>query len=113
MDSYMKLRQLFNIIKDIAIENNISTPMLCGGIPRDKILGLIKNEISDIDITTGDNSVKNLSKEFGLLLGKNYSIQSRTADDGHTTVFVGSLKVDFSSNYKSPEIDKYLLKLGF
>lgn len=108
----MKLRDIFAILKSISESQGISTPYLCGGVPRDKILGLAGSKLNDIDITTGDASVKNLAKEFQLALNKNFFVQSRIADDGHITVFVGDLKIDFSSNFKSPQIDIFLKKIG-
>ncbi len=108
----MKLRDILSILKSTHESQGISTPWICGGIPRDKVLNLIGEKLSDIDITTGDNSVKNLAKEFHMILSKQYFVQTRTASDGHITVFVGDLKIDFSSNYKSPLIDSILPKFG-
>jgi len=96
----------------LASQGNISTPMITGGTPRDKILGLIKDEIADLDITTGDKTVHNLAKEFAISLGKSYTIESKKMDDGHTSVYVGNLKVDFSSNFEVPHIEQLLRKIG-
>jgi len=99
-------------MENICKKSNISPPMLTGGTPRDKILGLIKTEISDLDITTGDKTIHSLAKEFAITLSKQYNINSKKMDDGHTTVFVGNLKVDFSSNFEAPNIEKILQKIG-
>lgn len=96
----------------IHVDRGVSLPYICGGTPRDKILGLIKTEVSDLDITTGDRTVHNLAVEFGLDLKKKYTIKTKQMDDGHTSVFIGDFKIDFSSNFIIPHIDERLEKLG-
>lgn len=88
-----------------------SEPYICGGTPRDRYLGHLEN-ISDIDITTGDKSVDYLSQEFSQELRKQYNVTRKTMDDGHSTLFIGNLKVDFSSNFNVPNIDNILKPLG-
>jgi tRNA nucleotidyltransferase/poly(A) polymerase len=87
-----------------------SLPYICGGTPRDKFLKRLDN-IADIDITTGDKSVDYLSQEFSIKLRQKYNVTRKTMDDGHSTIFVGNLKVDFSSNFIVPNIDKYLAEM--
>ena len=96
----------------IATNGDMSKPFITGGTPRDKLLGIIKNEVSDIDITTCDKTIHNLAKEFVLELSKNYHIESKKMNDGHTSVFIGDFKVDFSSNFVVPGIDTVLAKLN-
>ena len=108
----MKLKDLLNLMEKLRQRSDISPIYLTGGTPRDKILGLIPNEVFDIDITTGDSSIHNLAKEFSIALSKNYNITSRQMDDGHTSVFVGNLKIDFSSNFEVPHIEKLLIEKG-
>lgn len=88
-----------------------STPYICGGTPRDKYMGRLDN-VADIDITTGDKTVDYLSQEFAIELRKKYNLTRKTMEDGHSTIFIGNLKVDFSSNFIVPNIDTYLAKLG-
>lgn len=88
-----------------------STPYICGGTPRDKYMGKLEN-VADIDVTTGDKTVDYLSQEFYLEFRKKYNVTRKTMEDGHSTIFVGSLKVDFSSNFMVPNIDQELAKLG-
>jgi hypothetical protein len=58
----MKLIYLLKIINETAIENGLSQPYLCGGLPRDKAIN--KNiHLNDVDITTGDATVHVLSKK--------------------------------------------------
>lgn len=88
-----------------------SPPYICGGTPRDKYMGKLEN-VADIDLTTGDKTVDYLSQEFYLEFRKKYNVTRKTMEDGHSTIFVGSLKVDFSSNFMVPNIDQELAKLG-
>ena len=92
-------------------EIDASPPYICGGTPRDKRMGKLEN-IADLDITTGDKTVDYLSQEFAIKLRKNYNVTRKTMEDGHSTVFVGSLKMDFSSNFMVPGIDQILRKMG-
>jgi tRNA nucleotidyltransferase/poly(A) polymerase len=103
----MKLRELLDMMQKTAVEIGASAPMICGGTPRDKFLGRLEN-IADIDVTTGDKTVDYLSQEFAIKLRKQFNITRKTMEDGHSTIFVGSLKVDFSSNFMVPNIDTIL-----
>lgn len=87
-----------------------SEPFICGGTPREKFLGRLDN-ISDLDITTGDLTVDYLSQEFATELQKKYNITRKTMED-HSSIFIGSLKMDFSSNFNVPGIENILIKNG-
>lgn len=95
------------------VQQNIgaSVPYICGGTPRDKYMNKLEN-VADLDICTGDKTVDYLSQEFYLNLRKRYSVTRKTMEDGHSTVFVGSLKLDFSSNFMVHNIDMYLNQKG-
>src|SRR5271170_2314735 len=108
----MKLRDILALMYKIHTDRGVSLPYICGGTPRDKLLKLLKNEVSDLDITTGDKTVHNLATEFALDLKKNYTIKSKQMDDGHTSVFIGDFKVDFSSNFVVPHVDEFLNHKG-
>lgn len=108
----MKLRDILSLMYKIHKERGVSLPFIVGGTPRDKVLGIIEDELSDLDVTTGDRTVHNLATEFALELKKKYDVKSKTLDDGHTSVFIGDFKVDFSSNFIIPHIDEHLDKLG-
>lgn len=84
---------------------------ICGGTPRDRYLGHLEN-ISDIDLTTGDKSVQYLANEFSSKLRQNYQAQLKSMPDGHSTLIIGNLKMDFSSNFNAPGIDEILKKMG-
>jgi tRNA nucleotidyltransferase/poly(A) polymerase len=107
----MRLKDLLNIMQNIAKEKLISPPMICGGTPRDKLLGRL-DIVSDLDITTGDKTVSYLAKELSIILSKKYNIITKTMDDGHSSIFIGNLKLDFSSNFNIPNIDKILYNIG-
>lgn len=98
-------------MSSIADKLQISKPMIVGGVPRDKVLDKLK-EISDLDITTGDKTVSFLSKELSIKLGKQFAIKQRKANDGHTSIEFANLKIDFSSNFIAPNIDKFLAEKG-
>jgi poly(A) polymerase len=98
-------------MKRVQEEIGSSAPYVCGGTPRDKYMGKLEN-IADLDITTGDKTVDYLSQEFYLQLRKKYNVTRKTMEDGHSTVFVGSLKMDFSSNFMAHNIDHYLQQMG-
>jgi poly(A) polymerase len=110
----MKLRELLNLIQKVAAANDIPQPMITGGIPRDKLTGVIKTEIADIDITVGSSLIHNLAQEVSIELKKHYNITVKKMDDGHTSIiFPGDkFKVDFSSHFLIPRIDLHLHELG-
>jgi tRNA nucleotidyltransferase/poly(A) polymerase len=107
----MKLRDLLGEMSKIAATNKLSTPFIVGGAPRDKFLGKLE-EISDIDITTGDASIEYLVKEMGVFLGKSYNFRLKKMPTGYTTLTLGNLKMDFSSNFLIPNIDQMLLHMN-
>lgn len=83
--------------------------MICGGTPRDRYLKHLEN-ISDLDLTTGDKTVDYLSQEFSEELSKQYNVTRKSMDDGHSSIYIGSFKMDFSSNFNAPNIDALLAK---
>lgn len=107
----MKLRELLSQMKDTQKKIGASEPYICGGTPRDRYLGHLEN-ISDIDITTGDKSVDYLSQEFAIALSHKFNIERKTMEDGHSTLFIGNLKIDFSSNFNAPNIETTLKTFG-
>jgi tRNA nucleotidyltransferase/poly(A) polymerase len=74
-------------------------------------MGRLDN-ISDLDITTGDKTVDYLSQEFAINLRQTYDVTRKPMPDGHSTIFVGNLKMDFSSNFNVPGIENVLAKKG-
>jgi tRNA nucleotidyltransferase/poly(A) polymerase len=107
----MKLRELLSTMKAVQQEIKASEPYICGGTPRDKYLKRLDN-ISDLDVTTGDKSVDLLSQRFAEEFKKRYNINRKTMEDGHSTIHVGNLKIDFSSNFNAPGIEVILNKQG-
>jgi poly(A) polymerase len=107
----MKLRELLQKLQEVQKKIGASEPYICGGTPRDRFMGRLDN-IADLDITTGDKTVDYLSQEFNIELRKQYDVTRKTMEDGHSTIFVGDLKMDFSSNFNVPGIENYLVKMG-
>jgi tRNA nucleotidyltransferase (CCA-adding enzyme) len=107
----MKLRQLLSTMQTVQEKIGASPCYLIGGVSRDKYLGHLEN-ISDIDITNGDRSIEFLSQEFAHELKKKYKITRKVMADGHSTIFIGNLKIDFSSNFNVPRIENMLQKMG-
>ncbi len=107
----MKLKDLLKLIHTVHKKEGTSVPFICGGTPRDKLLGKL-DLIADLDLTTGDSSVNFLAKRLVELLDTNFHIKSKVMNDGHNSVHVGNIKVDFSSNFNTPDIDKILIKKG-
>lgn len=105
----MRIKEILNTLHSIKVnDKNISQPMICGGIPRDKIIGHAKSKFEDLDITTGDKSVRLLADTFATTMSHDFSITKKVAEDGHVSVKLGDFKVDFSSNFISPDIDGLL-----
>jgi tRNA nucleotidyltransferase/poly(A) polymerase len=102
----MKLRELLQQIKKVQEEIHASEPFICGGTCRDKYMNKPGN-VDDIDITTGDRTAENISLKFYEEFSKKYNIIRRIMDD-HSSIFIGNLKLDFSSNFILPDIDKYI-----
>ena len=107
----MKLRELLQQLKKTQEEIGASAPYICGGTPRDKHMGKLQN-IADMDITTGDKTVDYLSQEYAIKLRRKYNVTRKTMEDGHSTIFIGNLKMDFSSNFIVHNIDDILRKMG-
>jgi tRNA nucleotidyltransferase (CCA-adding enzyme) len=105
----MKLKELLMLIESTANKIGSSTPFICGGIPRDKYINRL-DRISDIDLTTGDNTIHYLAQEVELKLKKKYSLIKREMNDGHTSIYIGNIKIDFSSNFILNNIDRFISK---
>lgn len=106
----MKLTQILQVIDYLAKINKISKPWLVGGIPRDKLLER-KNDLTDIDITTGDESIHALAQFCAIKMAK-YVTSFRVMNDGHSRILIDNWKIDFSSNFKVPNINSILTEKG-
>jgi tRNA nucleotidyltransferase/poly(A) polymerase len=106
----MKLEDFLITVKDLASSNGLSEPFMVGGVPRDRVLGKIGTplEIRDIDLTTGNRD----SIALGALLNRKFPEGNyRTYNDGHTSLDVFGVHLDFSSNFVIPGIEKELARL--
>lgn len=108
----MKLRELLDLLQKTASDIGVPNAKICGGTPRDKLMGRLEN-IEDLDLTNGTKTIDYLSQEFDIRLRKQYDVKRTVSSDGHSTIFAGNLKLDFSSNFIVPEVDAQLQKLGF
>lgn len=108
----MTLLELLGLIEKIVKEKRLSSAFICGGVPRDKVLNKIISEtdITDIDITTGDEGSKIIPKELSLKLGS--QAHYKMLPDGHAQVIISGFKLDFSSNFRAPGIEKLLKGAG-
>ncbi len=108
----MKVTELLNLIASVAKEKGTSEPFIVGGLPRDKIMGRVK-EVQDVDLTTGDESIKTLAFYVNQKLAANYpDVGMKQFPDGHSQISIEGMKVDFSSNFKSPQVEPLLKKAG-
>jgi len=102
------LRDVLNTVVSTAKSNKISKPYLVGGFPRDVYMKRI-NKISDVDITTGDDSVVELAE---LLLKTLKGSSLMKYSDGHAKLRYEKISIDFSSNFKIPGISEILKGAG-
>lgn len=103
----MKLKELLDNLQQIADETDCSQPMLCGGAAREKFMGRL-SKVADLDITNGDKTIIKLSTIFAKELGKKYALKRTEMDDGHSSIYIGNIELDFSSNFNVPNIDTIL-----
>jgi tRNA nucleotidyltransferase/poly(A) polymerase len=99
--------KLLDQISLIAQQNGTSTPYICGGLPRDKVLGKA-SDFKDIDLTTGDETVHALANAVHNAIPGEFKIM----DDKHATLVVDNIKIDFSSNFINPLAAQLLAKSG-
>lgn len=104
----MNLKELLSTMKSISQDLGIAEPYLVGGIPRDKVIGDI-GEIHDLDLTNGDDSI-NLIVEKILEYLAPYNPKLQEFPDGHKSIKIGRLKLDFSSNFVVSGIEKIVGK---
>ena len=104
----MLIRQLLNVISELANANQLSRPYLVGGVVRDKLLGIL-DKVEDLDITCGDEGSFRLPQ---LLKETIPDVIVKEQPDHHSQVIIDSIKVDFSSNYRSPNINSILNAAG-
>lgn len=106
----MKLSQFLTLLGEIADKKGLSQPFVCGGTPRDKLLGKL-SDVKDLDITTGDEGSHHLAKEVSQIF-KEKNSSYKIMEDGHAQVMIGAFKADFSSNYRAPDIKNILTSAG-
>lgn len=103
----MKLRELLTQIKQVENEIKSSPVYICGGAARDRYMGKL-DKINDLDLTNGDKTIDLVSIRLFNLLKSKYKVNRHVMPDGHSSIFMGNLKIDFSSNYNAPDIERIL-----
>ncbi len=101
----MKLREVLDLITEASNEIGAGKVYLCGGVARDKYMKKLEN-ISDIDVTSGNSSIFDIADSFERLISKEYNIKRDKLPDGHSTVYLGNIKIDFSSNFITSGVEK-------
>lgn len=97
----MTLSELLKIIEGVAKANELSTPFICGGTPRDKILHNV-TFIPDVDITTGNKDIIILGKKVAEVLGD--ICKYIELPENHAIIMIKKFKIDLSTNYINPAI---------
>jgi tRNA nucleotidyltransferase/poly(A) polymerase len=105
----MHLSELLYAIGKIAEDKGLSTPYIVGGLVRDRLLNKAAI-INDVDITTGDAGIRSLAIEMASRLRDQASYI--VFPDGHSSLQIDELKLDFSSNFKILGIVDMLKKGG-
>lgn len=103
----MGLKETLAKLAAVAERHALGEPFICGGVARDLKLGGLK-ELHDVDITTGRPDVGLLADLFAGATGANV----KTFADGHKQVFLDGVHLDFSTNFKYPNIDEMLEEAG-
>jgi tRNA nucleotidyltransferase/poly(A) polymerase len=107
----MKLRDLLSTIRRIQEDINASKVYLCGGAARDRYMDRL-DKLEDVDLTTGDKTIDLISIKLFDQLKQKFSVTRKTMPDGHSSIFFGNLKIDFSSNHNTPEITNILKSMN-
>lgn len=107
----MKLQELLSYVKQVHTVYNTSEPMICGGTVRDKYMNNLNN-IDDLDFTTGDQSIKVVAAGLRDFLKNKYTVAYKMMDDGHSSIYLSNIKLDFSSNFLLPNIEHHLVSIG-
>lgn len=105
----MRFTELLDGLQQLARVHDISKPYIVGGLPRDRAMGLSLDKVTDIDLTTGDDS----SLALAMAANRQWpSARFRSYDDGHSSLDFKNIRVDFSNNFVLPGIDEELKKHG-
>lgn len=98
----MNLFEAFQIINAIAKDNGINRPFLVGGAVRQLLQG--NTEFNDFDIATGHDDINALAK----LTAEHFGVRIKTLQSGGKQMILDQVKIDFSSNFRYPNIDRLL-----
>ncbi len=104
----MKLNELLSSIETAAKTNGLSKPFIVGGTVRDRVRGHAK-EMHDIDLTSLNGDSVDLAFACSKVLKYDFF---QLFDDGHASMKIGGLQIDFSNHFIITGIDKELDRLG-
>lgn len=107
----MKLEELLNTVQTVHRTYNTSEVFLCGGTVRDKYMGRLDN-VDDLDFTTGDQTIKVVAAGLRDYLKNKYRVAYKMMDDGHSSIYLSNIKLDFSSNFILPDVEKHMQSYG-
>lgn len=107
----MHIDEVLSKVQTVADTRGLSQPFLVGGVPRDRMLGKGGKiaEIKDVDITTGDGDAPALAEFVSKAFPDSHY---RTYDDGHSSVNIYGLHMDFSSNFIAPGVKDELKRMN-
>jgi hypothetical protein len=94
----LRLRDILAIIQEVSHKEKLPETFICGGVPRDKEMNTLSN-INDLDLTNGSDSINILANKVSGILSRKYNLLQKQSNDGHISLIVGNLKVDFSSHF--------------
>lgn len=96
----MRIKEMLQILDSVALDNNLSTPYIVGGLPRDILFNRIE-QVNDIDITTGEKDVFILADLFA------QKVDGRVKElEDHKQVHKDGVVIDFSTNFIDPSLEK-------
>jgi poly(A) polymerase len=104
----VKLHDILATIEKAARDNNLSTPFIVGGTPRDRVRNEAA-EIHDIDLTSINGDSVDLAFACAKLIPYTFF---QLFDDRHCALKIGALQIDFSNHFVIPNIDAELDRLG-
>jgi tRNA nucleotidyltransferase/poly(A) polymerase len=99
----MSIKETLKLVEEIANKNLIGKPYIVGGLPRDLYLK-IPVKTTDVDLTTNSSDVLRL----GILSADKLNCIFDISEDAHMTVFADGFDLDFSSNFISDDVVKFL-----
>jgi len=102
----MNLENIYSKILEICKDNYIVEPYIVGGIPRSLYINS-NEDPRDIDITTNNSDITRLAITTASELKERFKFFQK---DGHVSIYIKNMILDFSSNFISEEAVDYITK---